>query len=245
MKQLKFVMFVSMIFSIISCGGKYEDYKLDNSGKEYFPLEVGNTWIYAVDSIIYDNRGERIDTSKNIIKEVVTDSFVDGAGNTNYTISRFRKEDNNWIETQNWYAMVNEKQAIRVEENLRFIKMIFPVKENIYWDGNSFIDSENLVVKIAGESIKMYNNWRYGYAQIDTSVTINDTEYSSVHTVLECDTENRLNRRFSEAKYAKDVGLIYRKMIILDTQNSSNTEPWEEKAEQGFILEQSLLSFEK
>ncbi len=245
MKQLRFLMFISVIFSIISCGGKYEEYKLGDSGKQYFPLEIGNTWVYSVDSIVYDNRGVDIDTSHSIIKEVVVDSFIDGEGDTNYTISRFKKENNSWVKIKDWYGLVKDKHAIRIEENLRFIRMTFPVRKNIYWDGNSFIDSENLIVKIAGEPIKMYDNWRYGYVQVDTSVTVNDIKYNSVHTVLECDTENRLNRRFSQAKYAKNVGLIYRKMIILDTQNSSNTEPWEEKAEQGFILEQSLLSFKK
>ncbi len=245
MKQLKFFVFILIIFSIVACGGKYEDYKFDNSGKNYFPLEVGNTWIYAVDSIIYDNEGLDVDTSHNIIKEVVTDSFIDGAGHTNYTIVRFQKDGVNWVETENWYALVTERQAIRIEENLRFIRMTFPVQKNVYWDGNSFIDTENVIVKVAGEPIKMYDNWRYGYVQVDTSLVVNDVQYNSVHTVLECDNENRLNRRFSEAKYAENVGLVYRKMIILDTQNSSNTEPWEQKAEQGFILEQSLLSFEK
>ncbi len=245
MRQLNFVIFISLIFSVISCGDKYEEYRLNNSGKEYFPLEVGNTWIYSVDSIIYDNKGKDVDTLHNIIKEVVTGSFEDGAGETNYTISRFKKDGNNWSKIKTWYGLVNEKQAIRIEENLRFIRMIFPVKKNTYWDGNIFIDSENLIVKIAGDPIKMYDNWRYGYSEVNTTETINDIEYDSVHTILECDNENRLNRRFSQAKYAKDVGLIYRKMIILDTQNSSNTAPWEEKAEQGFILEQTLLSFEK
>ncbi len=245
MKQLKFFVSVLMIFSIVACGSKYEDYKIDDSGKRYFPLEVGNTWTYSVDSIIYDNQGLEVDTFHYTIKEVVTDSFVDGAGETNYTISRYKKDGENWVENQGWYGLLTEKHAIRIEDNLRFIKMIFPVQKDVCWDGNSFIDSENIIVKIAGEPIKMYDNWRYGYVQVDTSLTINGIEYNSVHTVVECDTENRLNRRFSEAKYAENVGLVYRKMIILDTQNSSNTEPWEEKAEQGFILEQSLLSFKK
>ena len=44
-------------------------------------------------------------------------------------------------------------------------------------------------------------------------------------------------------KYAKDIGLIYKEMWILDTQKSESAAPWEVKAEEGFILKKSLVSF--
>lgn len=232
-----------LIFS--SCGSEIENYNPSNSSTEYFPLEIGNTWIYQVDSIIYDKKGTQIDTVYHIVKETITESFEDSEGITNFVVERFNKIGNNWVISDIWSALKNGNQAIRNEDNLRFIKLVFPISENKFWDGNAFIDSDNVIVKIAGESIKLYERWSYNYKSVNMFEKIGDNEYDNVTTVEQVDTENSINKRYSLEKYAKGIGLVYKKMIILNTQNNDENIPWESKAEEGFILEQTLLSFTK
>ena len=164
---------------------------------------------------------------------------------TNFVVERFNKRGSDWVISDIWSALKNENQAIRNEDNLRFIKLVFPISEDKYWDGNAFIDSDNVIVKIAGESIKLYERWSYYYDSANEFETIGDTDYDNITTVRQVDTENSINKRYSLEKYAKGVGLVYKKMIILNTQNNDENIPWEEKAEEGFILEQTLLSFTK
>jgi hypothetical protein len=80
---------------------------------------------------------------------------------------------------------------------------------------------------------------------VDQSENIGgDILYPSVCTVNQVDLEDKITRRYAEEKYAKGIGLVYKKMIVLNTQKFDSTEPWELKAEEGFILEQVLLSFQ-
>ena len=56
---------------------------------------------------------------------------------------------------------------------------------------------------------------------------------------------NLIELREAIEKYARNVGLIEKQMRILDTQCiiECEGEPWEVKAEKGFILKQRILEF--
>ena len=247
MKNLFYLIIPIFILIVSSCGTKIDPYTNNNSDSEYFPLKVGYTWIYEVDSIIFDNKGTKIDSTHSIIKESISGTFTDNEGNTAYIIERFKQNNQNienWSILDAWFAYKNDMQAVKNEENLKFIKLVFPVEKDVVWDGNAYFDSENTIVKIAGEPIKIYEYWTYKYLDIDSKETINDIQYDNVATVLQVDYENSIEKRYSIEKYAKDTGLIYKNMIILNTQkiDQPNT-PWEKKAEEGFILTQKLISF--
>jgi hypothetical protein len=65
-----------------------------------------------------------------------------------------------------------------------------------------------------------------------------------VLTVREADSENLIELRRSRVKYAKGIGLVYRELWVLDTQciEQCDGKPWEEKAEKGFILSQTITA---
>jgi len=240
-----FLIIISGIFFFYSCGSTLDSYQNSDTGAEYFPLEIGNTWIYSVDSIVYDLDGTVVDTIHDIVKEKITNTFTDEEGIKTFVLERSSQKDADWVVRDIWSASLNKTQAIRTEDNLRFIKMSFPVNKNKSWDGNAYIDTQNQIVKIAGESIKMYEQWYYRYLDIDIEETIGENTYDNVVVVQQVDKETKLEKRYSEEKYAKNIGLVYKKMIILNTQNNNETVPWAQKAEEGFILEQKLISYSK
>ena len=105
-------------------------------GFDYYPLEVGNYITYQLDSIIY--RGQSgsdcifvQDTASHFLKEEVVGLFEDNAGVSNYIIERFtsQNQDGPWEVQDVWYTKKTDTQVERVEENLRFIKVVFPVEE--------------------------------------------------------------------------------------------------------------------
>jgi hypothetical protein len=243
---MKFIilLLLTMALGFWACENTLEDYQPNDQGTDFFPLEVGNTWIYQLDSITYDNNGNKIDTISIQVKETITEQFIDQEGNDVYRVARAWLKNDIWVTSDIWSASIDKKLAYRTEENLRFAKMSFPIVEGITWDGNAFIDEE-IIVKIAGEPIRVYQNWGdYSYTNVDQSENIGDIFYPSVCTVNQVDLEDKITRRYAEEKYAKGIGLVYKKMIVLNTQKFDSTEPWELKAEEGFILEQVLLSFQ-
>ena len=125
-----------------------------------------------------------------------------------------------------------------------FISLVFPVEENVQWDGNQFFDP-GLIISVAGESIEMYKSWGYEIQSVGNTYTLDDQTFPDVVEVSMADNENLIERRFAHEVYAKDIGLIYREMLILDTQcetccngdfASCEAIDWEVKAEKGLRL---------
>jgi hypothetical protein len=235
-----------LVFSIAlgSCDNTLEDYQPGTGGDSYFPLAVGHTWTYQLDSVIYDNNGTRIDSVSVQVREEITEKFTDPTGKEAFRIARYQYRNDGWMLTDVWSASKDERLAYRNEENIRFAKLSFPIVQGNAWDGNAFLNDE-IVVKIAGEPIRIYQNWgNYLYESVDQAETINGVAYPAVCTVNQVDLEDKITRRYSLEKYAEGVGLVHKKMIILNTQKFDSTDPWELKAEEGFILDQQLIRFE-
>ena len=217
------------------------------SGQEYFPLEVGRTWIYASDSIVFDESMARIDTLSGFLREIISEQLEDGS----YVIERsFKREFNQaWQVTDVWNARMEDTYVVRVEENIPFIRLVFPPNMNTSWNGNALFDN-SIEIVVAGEPLEPYYNWEYKIVENEELISLDTLNFENVITVSEVDLDDEfLERRFSEAKYAPDVGLIQRKMEILDCDGSGRQDcpegiPWSERANRGFIFTQSLIAYQ-
>lgn len=259
-----FFAFAVLSFTHYSCNESTVGENLTlKKGYNYFPLEIGKYITYQLDSIVYRSQSGSScifiqDTASHFLKEEVVDIFEDNTGAVNYIIERFTSQNQNgpWQVTDVWNTKKTETKVERVEENLRFIKMVFPIREGTAWNGNAFFQDTTIV--IGGETIDFYKHWsdQYEYESVDIPEEFNGVMYDSVLTVIQSEaSENKINHRVSIEKYARGVGLVYKEMKILDTQcqigasecggNDSlsycNGISWEEKAERGLILRQSVV----
>ncbi len=241
------VVLLFAIFLVLSCEKKttIEDFDEAKFGYDYFPLEVGKYWTYHVDSTIYDDEGATVVNSSSLIREEIVEKFEDLVGDEIYRIERsWRDSDSSsWKVTDVWATYKDKDRAYRTEENLKFIKFVFPALEGSRWDGNIFFD-ESTVITVLGESLKMFKGWDdYEILELDVAEELGGQNYQEVATVLQTDDEegNTVERRFALEKYARGVGLIYKEYIILDTQSQEQDKPWLEKAEKGFVLKQTLI----
>lgn len=231
---------------IASCVNKIEEYDSGNNDKLYFPLQVGYKWVYQVDSIVYTKKGTQRSQETYSVNEEIIDEFTDNRGEFSYIVEQNIYKSDQHVATNLLYAFVDDQKAISTEGNLKFIKLTFPVSLNNSWDGNALFDASNTIVKIGGEPINMFEWWNYRYTEINGTETINGIEYTDVVTITQVDSDIPIEKRYSVEKYSKGTGLIYQKMIILNTQRSDlASTPWEDKAEEGFILEKKLVYFSK
>jgi len=226
---------------ILSCSKETQPVDESTFGYDFFPITKGKSWIYASDSIIYDNGGTKIDTFSSFIKEEVGDSFVDETGITVYKLNRFFKRNANdiWSRTNTWTTYTDKTRAIRTEENLKFIKLVFPLKKGLRWDGNVFLD-EDIKIDVAGESIEAYKNWKHKIEEIDENFNFNGTDVKSVRVNL-VDDASIIDRRKVTEYYGQGIGLLKKEMIILDSDGSRPNDPWEKKAQKGFIHTLTLI----
>ncbi|MBK9212705.1 MAG: hypothetical protein IPO14_07085 [Saprospiraceae bacterium] len=231
---------------IFSCD-KRDEFSYD-LGLEYYPLVKGKYWIYSLDSITYDTTNNGVITipGKGLLKEEIVDTLVNQQGITEYIIERYFKKDSSDVwhfadRLTQHFDLTGKYQGLRKENNGTFIKVVFPVENSLRWDGNAFIDP-TILVTVAGESIEMYKDWTYFMKEVNTKKTIGNYTFDATIVVQAGNNrEVKTERRFNYEVYAKGVGLVYKEMEILDTQNTTSTEPWEVKAQKGFILKQILI----
>ncbi len=107
-----------------------------------------------------------------------------------------------------------------------------------------FFDS-NKEVTVAANGISVFQDWSYKIEDIDLSREYHGTTYPKVMHVSHIDQESLISRRFSEEYYAEGVGLVERNMEIFDSQNGNTSLTWLERAEKGFQIDQTLISFSK
>lgn len=266
----KIILFFTTSFLIFTQFACNENTVAENltleKGFDYYPLEIGKYITYQLDSIVYRGQSGSTcdfiqDTASHFLREEIVDIYEDNTGVVNHILERYTSQsvDGPWQVRDVWNIKKTETQVERVEENLRFIKLVFPVREQVAWNGNTFFQDTTIV--LGGETIDFYKHWsdQYEYESVDVMEEINGISFDSVLTVIQSEpSENKINHRVSIEKYAKGIGLIYKEMKILDTQctisslpcggdNSGlafcNTIPWEEKAERGLILRQVVVGF--
>lgn len=248
--MLRLIAFLAPLIFLFACTEEADDFTLD-FGENLYPLAVGNTLVYAVDSVIYDplGAGERIDTVSGFSREVITELLEGAADDTLYRLERSYRTltTDPWQVTDVWTVRREPTRLIRTEENLSFINLVFPLTERSDWDALAFIDDDREVL-VAGETIAPFRQWDAEVDSIATTWTDPRTGFSYADAVFVqiADSEDNLiqHRRGFEV-YAPNVGLVYRELYVLDTQciEACAGQPWEVKAEKGFIVRRSLLEF--
>lgn len=223
----------------------------------YYPIVENNYRVYQIDSMVYDEYNCTIQTNSYQIKEVTGTAITDGEGQTAHRVERYWRavDGDPWVLVGVWSEKREYNQVQRVEDNQRFVKMVFPVNKSKEWNGITYIRRDTLV-PIRGGTIDLYKDWEMfsyqnvGASYLDTTSSIN---YPETVQVLQVDKTNNIERRYSIEVYAKGIGLVYKEMRILDSQcrtprcvGTSDIAqcigtPWEIKAEKGYILKQSLM----
>lgn len=211
----------------------------------FYPTQLNNQWIYELDSVTFDVGPTGIfqRKSSSYLREIVQDTFTDGTGALAYLITSevSGHQDGPW--QYSGLAIVQPKfnGIEKVEDNLRFLKIKHPVKAGVKWDGTSYFDPR-LRVMVEGEPIEIYKNWSSTYAQVDYLANHGGIDYPQAIKITLAESESKIELRKGFEVYAYGVGLVYKELQIMETQNISNL-PWEQKAEKGFILKQTLLTF--
>lgn len=250
MKWLSLVALASLAL-LISCTEATEELDL-NFGYEFYPLEVGRSWEYEVDSIVLSRQGTEVNTVRLFYREAIIEARPGNAGDTLFIVEHYER----YSDTAAWeFKKVlslarSANHAYRTEDNLRFLKLIFPIREGDRWDGHQFFDP-TVRLEVGGELMPIFENWgEYQYTSaLDNEITIAQAEFN----------DSIRQYRKAQERYEAGKGLVYRRVEVFDTdcerccnKDTGNPlcaqSPWfintnsnAYKAEKGFILEQRLI----
>ena len=252
----KFFTYV-LIFSIVILGMQCTKSIVLTSEplSSYINMVPGKYITYQLDSVIkvpFSDTGFM--TRTYIVKDVVDKEITDNLGRPSYRIIRYLRDTGSLSEDA-WrpnltYMVTPGKQSIEViENNLRYQKLNFPVKEYFSWQGNKFLEnSEPLAALFSFNNDNTMGGWEYYYESIDREEIVQGKLYDSVVTVKQVDETRNFpitdimdfgRRDYSVEKYAKHIGLVYKELIMLEFQAANNVFPSGYK--EGFSLRMQIL----
>jgi len=223
--KFKRLLIIGSVYFALLTACKKEIIPNDNIllGKEYFPITKDHTIEYAIDSIIYNDFNKSTDTFRMQFKDVIGESFYDNEGRESYVVNRYSRQDDTylWKDLMTFYATKTNFRVEVVENNLRMIKLVFPVKLKTYWSGNIYIPAQ------IDDKLKWLWNWNYTYTYINQPFNTGLASFSNTIEVIGInDSTNNpeqfpdaiANKTYSKEVYAKNVGLIYRELTNWEYQ---------------------------
>ncbi len=234
--QLTVTFFIAGLLLIGSCKKDVTPINI-NYAYSYYPVDTGHYVIYNVDSILYSYNGIYTrDTVHYQWKELIADTFYDNQNRINYRLECYRRPDSTypWNINRVWYAVRNTYNLQVQEDDIRFVKLIFPPQLNATWNGNEYVPITNN----SSDPYSIYQNWNYFYENIDTTYSLNGNVINNAIVVSEVDEENKINKTLRTESYAPGIGMIYQKLEVLNKQNVLNNFP--QGTENGFSIEMKL-----
>ena len=223
MKKNLLPAFVAMlILGFSACKKSSEDFQ-PTLISDYAPLEIGKYVVYNLDSTVFINFGQTTAIHSYQVKYQVDAAITDNLGRPAYRIFRYIRNTPTAAWTpDNSFTAVNTGNVLEfIENNMRFVKLSLPIKDNYSWKGNTYIDTYS-----ANSLVRYLDDWDYTYDSVGAPLQIGGFSFDKTITVNERDEVvgfpndptlySEIN--FSQEKYAYGIGLIYRKFFHSEYQ---------------------------
>lgn len=236
MKHLICILSVLTALAFVSCKKKKTEAPPD-VGYGYAPDIIGKYVVYDVDSTVFDDFAKDTLYYKYRIKEKLAETFTDNQGREAIRLIRYVKrydpavsyDQMDWTLKDVWnYTRTNTALEV-VEENVRYTKLVFPVKTDVSWNGNA----QNTQPAM-----------EYKYLFTGQKHSVNGTAFDEVLCVEQKDDKrkNVIHRQYYIEKYAKTVGLIYREITDVYSNAVVAGVPVEQRIEKGIIYKLTYIS---
>lgn len=174
---------------------------------DYFPLETGRFIIYTVDEVLYTLNALPVRRTYQL-KETIGTVYADVTGQPAYKLLRYRRvtEKQPWQLDSVWSARLVNSDAIRTENGADFVKLVFPIRDQLAWDGNQ---------------LNSLGNDRYDLRNSRQPFRVSDKEYSETVTILAQNDSTLVSQDRRLDVYARKIGLIYKERIQLQFCSST------------------------
>lgn len=236
-------------FTLISCDNKTETLELESPQPYLMPLQPGKFITYKLDSTVFLQAGRKEEHHSYQEKNVVDGSFLDNMGRTSYKIYRYLRDVDG---TQPWkpagtYVITPLTNSVEViENNMRVLVLVGPIKEGQTWKGNHYLASEPYAFLHNFSNDDNMGDWNFTIESLDQSETINN---QTINDILTVSHENEIHnvpideptafasKTISLDKYAKGIGLVYQEHTLWEYQPNPDGTPYYV----GFGVTRSLL----
>lgn len=233
MKTLRLLLFISLVF-LFSCKKETETFQSEPASA-YLPAQTGKYITYRLDSTLFTNFGTTTVVRSYQEKHQVDQQTTDNEGRPAYRVFRFIRDvagTEAWKPSGSYYIIPGNTTVEVVENNLRFVKLTTPVRQDNNWKGNRFLPADPYGTFYPFSNDDNMMDWDYTYTTTGETLTLNGLTLNDVVTVQQADESvnapvtqqaayGYIN--YSVDKYAKGLGLVYEELIMWEYQpNSGN-----------------------
>lgn len=223
-KALNISLLTLFLIAIFSSCKKDEIFPAPALGQDYFPVTIGSSIIYKVDSITWNDfyTPVRVDSFSFFIKFEIDSSFIDNQGRESfYWRKYYRTDSTSWQLVKNYSLTKTETRVESFEENIRYIKLTFPVSNTATWNMNA-LNTLSSTSSYYDEYDMPYQNG--SFSSDSTLVIINRNQ------------ESLIGKDYHKEIYAKHIGLVNRQEISVEKETSG-------KWKKGYLYSYSIISY--
>lgn len=214
----------------ISCESDDMEGVVQLKDHEYMPLHRGLYHIYAITETEYVN-GPEGETTNYHLKIEIADSILSANGYYTYVmqLSTRISYGQDWVPTETWSAIFNEREAIVQEGNISYVKLALPLTANRTWNGN--------IYNAFGEEV-----YRIGFFAQSFSVG-NVNFIDAIEVIQKNDIDPIVGNDVRKEVYVRGVGLVNRKVETVVYCSNSQSCIGQKIIESGVIKEQVLIEY--
>ena len=197
---------------------------------EYYPLQVGKFITYTLDSTVYTSLNTVKTVRSYVIQDWVDAEITDNLGRKAFRIRRkirSRSDTTVWTDNATFLAVPVDKALEFIDNNLRFLRLREPIRNDFTWKGNSFINT------VSDQDLQYLDNWEYSYLGTGEPFTVNGKTFPETVTVLQrdevinnpADKTTIFSVNKSKEVFAKGIGLVYKDFLHETWQPPNSASP--------------------
>jgi hypothetical protein len=252
-KRLNLITATLACFVFFGCNKTTEEFKSPPLS-DYLPLQVGKYITYRLDSTVFTNFGTVTAVHSYQEKQIVDAQITDALGRNSYRILRFIRDTvgvQPWTQAGSYSITPTDKTVEVIENNLRFIKLVMPLKQDNSWKGNRYLPDEAFGPLYSFGNDQGMEDWDYTFSAVGGSLVVKGQTYNDVITVDGIDESFNANSggttvidpgviasvNYLQDNYAKGIGLISQQFIMWEYQPPSSPTA----GKQGFGVKRSII----
>lgn len=196
---MKIFVVISSLFLLFACDNLNSNLPPPQDGGKFFYPKLGQSVVYEVEDTEYDLTG-KFTLKTYQLKELNAAIFEDLDGKEALRIERYRRENDTqkWMIDSVFIAKKEIDKALKTENNVTYVKMYFPMKEGLKWNGNAY---------------NSFKNDFYEMKNVNQTFQTNGQKFDNSVTIIQQNDSTLVDLKKRIEVYAEGIGLIYQEKM--------------------------------
>ena len=192
---MKITLIILSIFLLLACDNINSNLSLSQDGGKFFYPKIGQSVVYYVEDTQHELTGKFVVKTYQL-KEVNVSTFKDLEGKEALRIERYRRENNSqkWVIDSVFTAKKEIDKGLKTENNVTYVKILFPIKEGLKWNGNAY---------------NSFGNDIYELKKVNQFFQTNGRKFDNTFTVIQQNDSTLVDLKKKIEIYAENIGMIY------------------------------------